>query len=157
MKNLFLLIVMLVALLLGTVSLQGCGRPDAASHAGTWELDTAVVREAMAAEVAAIEDPEERRAMELGMAMMGEKMLDAMSMTLTLNPDGSATSTTRMMDQSETVSGTWSAEGDMLTIVMEQEGQSEAVAARVDGELLELLPPEGRGMPLPIIMRKRPD
>jgi len=157
MKNLFLLIVMLVALLLGTASLQGCGRPDAASHAGTWELDTAVVREAMAAEVAAIEDPEERRAMELGMAMMGEKMLDAMSMTLTLNPDGSATSTTRMMDQSETVRGTWSAEGDMLTIVMEQEGQSEAVAARVDGELLELLPPEGRGMPLPIIMRKRPD
>lgn len=157
MKNLALMIAMLATLLIGTASLQGCGRPDAASHAGTWELDTEVVREAMAAEVAAIEDPEERRAMELGMAMMGEKMLDAMSMTLTLNPDGSAASTTSMMDESETVRGTWSAEGDMLTIVMEQDGQSQAVAARVDGELLELLPPEGQGMPLPMIMRKRPD
>lgn len=157
MKNIPLLIAVLTTLLLGAGSLQGCGRPDAAPHAGTWELDTDVVREAMKAEVAAIEDPDERRAMEAGMAMMGEKMLDAMSMTLTLNPDGSATSTTRMMDESETIHGTWSAEGDRLTIVMEQDGQSEPVAARVDGDLLELLPPDGRGMPLPMIMRKQPD
>lgn len=157
MKNLALLIAALASLLLGAGSLQGCGRSDAPRHAGTWELDTDVVREAMKAEIAAIEDPDERRAMEAGMAMMGEKMLDAMSMTLTLNPDGSAASTTRMMDESETIRGTWSAEGDMLTIVMEQGGQSEPVSARVDGELLELLPPEGRGMPLPMIMRKQPD
>jgi hypothetical protein len=43
----------------------------------------------------------------------------------------------------------------MVLIEMEQDGQAEAVAARVTGDTMELLPPEGEEMPFRMIMRKR--
>lgn len=153
MKHFFFVPAALAALLLAL--LQGCGQADTTSHAGTWELDTEAAIEAMEAEVAAIEDPEEREAMEHGVSMMGAGMLEAMDMDLTLNPDGTASSTTRVMGQSETVTGKWSADGDLLTIEMTRDGESGLVNARVSGELLRLLPPEEGGMPMPIVMRKR--
>jgi hypothetical protein len=155
MKRLLLPLAVLAALLLGAATLQGCGQPEVSRHAGTWDLDTQVVKDAMLAEIASIENEEERQAMELGMAMMGAELIDAMNMTLVLSPDGTASSTTSIMGESETVYGSWSASGDMLTIEMEQDGQSEAVAARVSGDTLELLPPEGEEMPFRMVMRKR--
>jgi hypothetical protein len=155
MKRLLLPLAVLAALLLGAATLQGCGQPEVSRHAGTWDLDTQVVKDAMLAEIASIENEEERQAMELGMAMMGAELIDAMNMTLVLSPDGTASSTTSIMGESETVYGSWSASGDMLTIQMEQDGQSEAVAARVSGDTLELLPPEGEEMPFRMVMRKR--
>lgn len=155
MKRLTVLMTVLTALLLGAATLQGCGKPDTASHAGTWDLDIEVVKEAMAAEIAAIEDPEERQAMEFGMEMIGAGMLDAMEMTLTLNADGTASSTTSMMGETETVGGTWSAEGNHLTIEMVQDGESDAVAALVEGDTLELIPPEGEDMPFRMILHRR--
>jgi len=134
--------------------LQGCGQADTVRRAGTWELDTQAAMEAMEAEVAAIEDPEQKKAMEHGMSMMGAGMLEAMDMSLTLNPDGTASSTTSMMGRSETVTGKWSAEGDLLTIEMTRDGEFGLVNARVDGDLLRLLPPEENGMPIPIVLRK---
>lgn len=144
----------LAATLLGAGMLSGCGKSPTDTHAGTWELDIQVVKDAMAAEIAAIEDPDEREAMEFGMAMIGSGMLDEMEMVLTLNADGTASSTTSMMGQSETVAGTWSARGDRLTIEMAQNGKSEAVAAVVEGDTLELIPPDGEEMPFRMIMKR---
>jgi len=156
MRNVFFSLAAPVTLLFAAaLLLQGCGQADTASHAGTWELDTQAAMEAMEAEVAAIEDPEQKEAMEHGMSMMGAGMLEAMDMSLTLNPDGTATSTTSMMGRSETVTGKWSADGDFLTIKMSRDGEFGLVNARVDGELLRLLPPEENGMPMPIVLRKR--
>lgn len=155
MKRNFLTIAMLGLVLLGAGLLQACGKGPETTHAGTWELDIQVVKDAMMAEIAEIEDPAERQAMEFGMAMLGSGMLDAMSMTLTLNPDGSAVSMTSMMGESESVSGTWSARGDVLTINMTQDGESEAISAVVEGDTLELLPPEGEDMPFRMLMRKQ--
>jgi hypothetical protein len=155
MKRFLILVAVLASASLGIATLAGCGKAETPQHAGTWDLDTQVVKDAMMAEIAAIEDPEERQAMEMGMAMMGAEMIDAMNMTLVLNADGTASSTTSMMGQTDTVTGRWSADGDMLTIEMEQDGQSEAVSARVGDGTLELLPPEGEEMPFRMIMRKR--
>jgi hypothetical protein len=155
MKRFLLPLAVLAALLFSAAALQGCGQPEVSRHAGTWDLDTQVVKDAMLAEIASIENEEERQAMEMGMAMMGAELIDAMNMTLVLAPDGTASSTTSIMGESETVYGSWSASGDMLTIQMEQDGQSEAVAARVSGDTLELLPPEGEEMPFRMVMRKR--
>lgn len=124
---------------------------------GTWQLDNQVVKEAMMADIAAIEDPEERQAMELGMAMMGTGMIDDMVMILELEPDGAATSTTSMMGDSETVHGKWATRGEMLVIEMEQDGASEAIEARIDGDTLELIPPEGEELPFRMIMRRQAD
>jgi hypothetical protein len=155
MKRLFLPTAVLAALMFSAGILQGCGQQETSRHAGTWDLDTQVVKDAMMAEIASIENEEEREAMELGMAMMGAQLIDAMNMTLVLGQDGSASSTTSIMGESETVHGTWSASGDMVLIEMEQDGQAEAVAARVTGDTMELLPPEGEEMPFRMIMRKR--
>jgi len=157
MKSNFLTIAMLGVVLLGAGLLQACGKSPEPSHAGTWELDIQVVKDAMMAEIATIEDPAERQAMEFGMAMLGSGMLDAMSMSLTLNPDGTASSTTSMMGESDTVHGTWSARGDQLTIEMTQDGESDSISAVVEGDTLELIPPEGEAMPFRMIMRKRAD
>lgn len=107
------------------------------------------------ATIAGIEDPEERQVMEFGMEMMGASLIDEMQMILTLNPDGSATSTTSLFGESDTVHGTWTADGDLLTIEMEQEGESDAVLARLDGDSLELIPPEGEELPFRMIMRRQ--
>jgi hypothetical protein len=146
---------MLAAVLLLAGGLQACGKSPTMTHAGTWELDIQVVKDAMEAEIARIEDPEERQAMELGMAMIGAGMLDAMNMTLVLNPDGTASSTTSLLDESQTVHGTWSQDGDNLTIRMTEDEQTDSVSAVVTGDTLELLPPEGEDMPFRMIMRKR--
>jgi len=157
MNRTTLTMAVLAAAVLAVAPLQGCGKPAPTSaHAGTWELDIQVVKDAMLAEIAEIDDPEEREAMEFGMAMIGSGMLDAMEMTLKLNADGTASSTTSMMGESETVSGTWSARGNQLTIEMAQDGESEAVSAVVEGDTLELIPPEGEDMPFRMIMRRRP-
>lgn len=155
MKSIPRAMAVLVAAVVGTGLLQGCGQAPEEAHAGTWELDIQVVKDAMAAEIAAIEDPEERQAMEFGMAMIGSGMLDEMEMTLTLKADGTASSTTSMMGESETVYGTWSARGKDLTIEMVQDNESDAVAAVVEGDTLELIPPEGEEMPFRMIMRRR--
>jgi hypothetical protein len=155
MKRTPLEMAVLAAVLLGASLLPGCGKPAEVAHAGTWELDIQVVKDAMAAEIAGIEDPEERQAMEFGMAMIGAGMLDAMKMTLTLNADGTASSTTSMMGESETVQGTWSARGNRLTIEMVQDNKSEEVSAVVDGDTLELIPPDDEEMPFRMIMRKQ--
>lgn len=154
MKRSTVLTAVLAVLLLGVATLPGCGRSDTAKHAGTWDLDIQVVKDAMAAEIAAIDDPEEREAMEFGMAMIGSGMLDAMEMRLTLNADGTASSTTSMMGESDTVEGTWSAEGDRLTIEMAQDGKSDAVSAVVEGDTLELIPPDGEEMPFRMILKR---
>lgn len=155
MKRILVTLVASAILLPGAMALHGCHKASAPRHAGTWELDTQLMKDAMVTDIAAIEDPEERRAMEMGMAVMGSAMLEQLSMTLTLNPDGSASITSAMMGDSETLHGTWSAAGNLLAIVMEQDGESQAASARVDGDTLELLPPDADDMPFRMIMRRR--
>lgn len=143
------------AVALAAAALAGCGKSPEAQYAGTWELDKEIIKDAMMAEIALVEDPAERQMMEMGMAMMGAGMLDAMSMTLVLNADGTASSTTRMMGESDTVHGRWSARGRTLTIEMTQDGQTEAITAEFDGDALELIPPEDEDVPFRMVMRRQ--
>lgn len=148
----------LAAMLIALGALQGCGKAVESRHAGTYELDKAVIMESIEAEIAAIEDPEEREAMEMGLAMVGSGMLDMMRLTVTLNADGTASSTTSMMDESETVSGTWVARGDAVTISMiEADGSSEPVNGMITGDTLELFPPEDEELPFRMLLRRQGD
>jgi hypothetical protein len=145
----------LAATLIALGALQGCGKAAESRHAGTYELDKAVIMESIEAEIAAIEDPEEREAMEMGLAMVGSGMLDMMRLTITLNADGTASSTTSMMDESETVSGTWVARGDAVTISMiEADGSAEPVNGMITGDTLELFPPEDEELPFRMVLRR---
>lgn len=155
MNRRFLFTPALAVMLLAAGSLQGCGQSAESKHAGTYELDKAVIMKDMEATIAAIEDPAERQGMEMGMAMMGSGMLDSMQMSITLNPDGSASSTSTMMGETETVTGTWSAHGDQVMIEMEQDGQTEAVSAKISGDMLELIPPEDEDIPFRMVLKKQ--
>jgi hypothetical protein len=145
----------LAVMFLAAGLLQGCGQSAESKHAGTYELDKAVIMEDMEATIAAIEDPEEREGMEMGMAMMGAGMLDMMQMSITLNADGTASSTSLMMGETETVTGTWSARGDQVRIEMVQDGQTEAVSGKITGDLLELIPPEDEDIPFRMVLKKK--
>lgn len=146
----------LAAAALAATLLAGCGKSPDAQFAGTWELDKEVIMEAMLAEIAEVEDPAERQMMEMGMAMMGASMLETMSMTLVLNADGTASSTTRMMGESDTVQGRWSSRGRTVTIEMSQDGQTESITAEYDGDAtLELIPPEDEDVPFRMVMRRK--
>jgi len=146
----------LAAMLMALVALQGCGKAVESRHAGTYELDKAVIMESIAAEIAAIQDPEEREAMEMGLATVGSGMLEMMRLTVTLNADGTASSTTSMMGESETVTGTWVVRGDAVTITMiEADGGSEPVNGRITGDTLELFPPEDEELPFRMVLRRQ--
>ena len=145
-----------ILLLVFAAGLSGCGPSEATRYAGTWELDTAIVKAAIEAEIASIEDEEERQAMEAGMALMGSRMLEALRITLVLNEDGTAVSTTSMMGESETVNGNWSVADDVLTIEMTGNGESQTIRGRVEDDLLELLPAEDEELPFPMVLRKQP-
>lgn len=137
-------------------ALQGCGKSVESQHAGTYELDKAVIMESIEAEIAVIEDAEEREAMEAGLAMVGSGMLDMMRLTITLNADGTASSTTSMMGESDTVTGTWVTRGDAVTITMiEADGSSEPVNGMITGDTLELFPPEDEELPFRMVLRRQ--
>ena len=156
MNSRMLLIPALAVLALFVGGLQGCGQSVDSAHVGTYELDMAMVMEGMREQVAAIEDPEERKAMEMGLAMMGSGMLDNMNMSITLHADGTASSTSSMMGQSETVTGRWSARGDTVTIEVAQGEQAEAVTGRITGDRLELFPPEEEDIPFRMVLIRQP-
>lgn len=150
------LILFLTVTLLAGGLLQACGQPAESKHAGVYELDKDVIMDAMQADIAAIADPDERQAMEMGMAMMGAGMFDVMNMTLTLDADGTASSTTSMMGETETVTGRWSAAGDTVTIEMVDHGEPEAITGKITGDSLELHPPDGEEMPFRLVLKRRP-
>ncbi|MFU8896449.1 MAG: lipocalin family protein [Gammaproteobacteria bacterium] len=152
MNSRMLLIPVLAALALLAGGLQGCGQSVDSAQVGTYELDMATVMEGMRAQVAAIEDSEERKAMEMGLAMMSSGMLDNMNMSITLNADGTASSTSSIMGQSETVTGRWSSSGDRVRIEVAEGDQSEAVSGRITGDRLELFPPEEEDIPFRLVL-----
>ncbi len=146
------LILTLLTSLLMLTSLQGCGKSPMAKAAGTYELDKEAVKTAMQAEIEKIEDP-----MEKSMASGALGMVDAMSMTMTLNADGTATAATTGMPGAGTASGTWTLEGSTITITMAQEGENpDTISGTLSGDVITLSPPEEE-MPFDMVFKRKTD
>jgi hypothetical protein len=100
------------ALFLVTLGLTGCGGVE-----GTYKLDKAEVKKAMEADIAKM--PEKEQAM----AKLGLAMIDAMDMTIELQPGGKLTSKMSMPSfdkgkppKTEEKAGTWKKDGDSLVL-----------------------------------------
>ena len=144
------LAIMLLALL-SAATLGGCSDPKAKA-AGTYDVDKVALKAAAQAHVKAKGEnsPEGQNA-----AMMAG-MIDAMSITLTLNADGTASMISAMMGQSQTATGTWTISGSAITITASKAGEApETVTGTVSGDTITLKPPKGEDMPFDLVMKKR--
>lgn len=141
-------VLMLLAAVAGVTALGGCGASP--NYAGTYELDSEAFQAAIQAEIDATEDPTEQA----GMQMMAG-LLSSMSMTITLNEDGSASATSSMMGQTEQASGAWTYAGETITITMTGGGLPESMRGTVKGDTLELTSPQDQEMPFPFVFRKK--
>ncbi|MFB3431937.1 MAG: hypothetical protein ABL309_13555 [Phycisphaerales bacterium] len=130
--------------------LQGCAESPAARVAGTYELDTDAMKAAMQAEIDQMEDEMEK----MGASMM-LGMIDGMSMTLTLNEDGTASGVVVMNGEEDPASGTWTLDGDAISITMASEGGSpEEVTGTLDGDTIRMPSPGGQ-MPIDMVFKRQ--
>lgn len=116
--------------------LQGCGEQASAESrvAGTYELDTDAAKAAMQAEIDQMEDEMEK----MGATMM-LGMIDSISMTLTLNEDGTANGEMTRDGEPNPATGTWTLDGDSITISMAAEGdEPDAMSGTVDGDTIRM-------------------
>jgi len=136
-RTALLTIALLCAVFL-TSMLQGCGDSSEASAAGTYSLDKAAMKTALQAEIDSIEDPMEK----MGASMM-LGMIDEMSMTLSLNQDGTASGVFVMADEEENVYGNWTLTGSNISISLAPEGDTpETMAGTFNGDTIRLSDPD---------------
>jgi len=122
-----------------TSMLQGCGDSSEASAAGTYELDKAAMKTALQAEIDSIEDPMEK----MGASIMLD-MIDAMSITLTLNQDGTASGVFLMGEDEDRASGNWTLTGSDISIALaSEEGDTpETMAGTFNDDTIRLSDPD---------------
>ncbi len=139
-------------LLLATIAcigvLPGCGSDANADIVGTYELDTDAVK----AELAAAATESEEAAAKAEFASM---LLDAMEMSITLKSDGTLDIRVRAMGDSDEQAGTWTRNGNELTITTAKEGdEPETGTVIIEGNNLRLMPDPGDDMPIEMIFQK---
>ncbi len=149
------LTMVLLCSVLITSLLQGCGDSGTAKAVGTYELDTAAMKTAMLAEIENTEDENEKMA--LG-SMLG--IIDATSMTITLNEDGTASvvmsGPMAVDDDEEHDSGTWTLTDQDISITMTSEGDdtSETITGTLEGDTIRLSSPDDE-MPFDMVFNRR--
>lgn len=134
---------------------SGCGASES-SVAGTYELDKEAVRAAAKAEMekqAAAEDDDDMAAFGATM-MLG--MIEQMSMTLTLNEDGTAAAVMTMTGETENATGTWSLDGGNISITLAAEGeQPDTATGTVEGDTITMASTGDDDMPFNLVFRKK--
>lgn len=135
--------------LLTLILLPGCeSAMDRA--AGSYDLDKTQVKAAMQKEIDKLEDPAEKAQMSM---MMG--MIDAFSMTLTLNADGTATGEMGMGGDSQDATGTWTINGDQVSVTLAAEGEEpETMSGTLSGDTLKFDPPEEEDVPFDLVFTR---
>ena len=69
-------------------------------------------------------------------APWGDDILSADSNTFELKEDGTVVSTSKVAGQTETQNGTWTKDGNTITVVMTVGSQSQTVTMTLDGNVL---------------------
>lgn len=129
MKTQLIKRVLLFISLVTIFSMSSCGNPMD-EIAGSYELDKATVKAALQAEIDLQAESSDGPVDAFG-ATMAMGMIDAMSMTLTLNADGTASSTMSAMGQTKSASGTWTYENEKVSITLSEEGETPDTATGV--------------------------
>jgi len=148
-------LVSVCALLVCGLLVAGCGS-SASSVAGVYELDKETVKASIQAEM--------KKAEESGDAEMGAQfggamilgMIDSLTMTVTLNADGTANMVADMMGDQNTSSGTWKLDGEAITITATSPGEEpETINGTVAGGRMTLKSPDGDEMPFDMVFKKK--
>ena len=136
------------AALLCLLLVPGCDS-EMETAAGTYALDKDGVKESIRAKGEA----EGVSTQEVNMALA---MIDEMSMQMTLNADGTATTSTSMMGQTQSASGTWTISDGTVTVTMAEEGSDgQSITGKLSGDSLEMEPAPDSEMPFKMVFKKR--
>jgi hypothetical protein len=138
----------------------GCG--DSSDVTGKWSIDSAAMKDSMLGSKAAGLSDAEKKEMENNPMVKGMlEMFDKMTMDMELKADGTCSSTATVMQKTESTSGTWKMEGDILSITMKTMDDEDAVEEtkkfNVEGDRLAVILSEEEkktGMPAFVFIRK---
>lgn len=145
-----LIILLSLSLLSAATLLSACSPSPESKVAGDYSIDKQATRADLQNRIDSIENEETK----IGAQMM-LAMIDTFDWTLTLNEDMTASGTTALMGQTTTATGTWSLDGDAITISMAEPGQSPELArGTVRDDLIILSPPEGNNMDMTLTFRR---
>jgi hypothetical protein len=140
----------LAALVAVALLLSGCGRSAESQFVGTWEIDREAFREALDEQLEQIANPGERA---FAQAMMAAIIAEA-SGTIEFRQDGTFAVEMRMMDETMRESGTWTAQGNSVTMEgVDERGNKDVTTGHVEGRLLRLAPDDPDDPP--VVFRKR--
>jgi hypothetical protein len=135
----------------------GCGGDPRVT--GKWALDTAAMKKLFLEEKTA-GMPDDKKE-ELAANPMIKGLFDQMKMEMELNADGTCTGSAAMGNESDTTSGTWEMEGDVLAVSMtamaEENPEVETLRFKVNGDTLEVIHDEANkaaGTPVFVFTRK---
>jgi hypothetical protein len=132
--------------------LSGCG----GSVAGTYDMDKVAVKAAAEAEIKKQQEKDPNNPMAAMGSGMVMGMIDAMTFTLTLNEDGTASMVISGMGPAETTTGNYKVDGSNITLTMTEKGGSpESITGTVSGDTIRLKPPKADDMPFDLVFKKR--
>ena len=114
------------------------------SVTGKWSLDSAGMKEAVLGEKTAGLSEAERKEMESNPMFKGMlDMFDKIKVNMELEADGTCSGTTTMMNKTESTSGTWKMEGDILSVTMKSTKDdnhvNETKKFKVEGDKLKVI------------------
>ncbi len=143
-----------------TASASAPAAPTMASVAGLYELDKEKMKAAIKAEQEAIANDPDADPMQAVGLQMAAGFIDGMQMTITLNDDGTASSSMSMMGDTESGDGTWTLDGNSVAITIAMgDQQPETLSGSIDGTMLTMSDPsaEGSGMETMVFNRRAAD
>jgi uncharacterized lipoprotein NlpE involved in copper resistance len=145
-----------IILLICVLSVNACG-PSTSSVTGTYELDKEAVRKAMQAEIDKQKASGEEDPMGGFGAAMAMGLVESMTVTMTLNADGTAQMNMSMMGDSQAMDGTWTLSGANITVTAGPEGEEKKPATgTVSGDTITLKAAEGEEeMPFDMVFKKK--
>lgn len=157
MKRIFGLSLVLSALVLIPL---GCG--DSSDVTGKWSIDSSAMKDSiLGAKTADLSDAEKKEMENNPMIKGMLDMFDKMTMDMELKADGTCSSTATVMGKTESTSGTWKMEGEILSISMKTNDDENAVEETkkftVEGDRLVVILSEEEkktGMPAFVFIRK---
>lgn len=145
----FIMLLMALVVLLGAF---GCTPSPQRKAAGTYELDHESARQDLQARIESEADAARKELLRFSLSRLEE-----LSMTVTLHADLTAAATYRLDEEVVSGRGTWTINGDAVSITITRDGDDapDTVRGRVDGDTIVIQPDEGAALPFRIVLRKQ--
>lgn len=144
------LTLVMMVMLVGLIS--GCGASPMEKVAGTYNIDREAVKKDLQARIDASTDDMQKAQLSFALGM-----IDEMGFAIMLAANGTVSARVSMMEQESTANGTWTLNGDAISITLkgENEATGNTIHGTVSGNTIMLSPTSDQPMPVGMTLIKQ--